>query len=56
MPEPDREARIQELRSLVQSGEYQIDPNEVAAAIVRHSEKPEAVEPTPISKTANTGE
>lgn len=56
MPKPDRQARIQELRSLVQSGEYQIDVNEVAVAIVRNSEKPEAVEPPPISKTANTGE
>ena len=56
MPDDDREARLQELRRLVQAGEYQIDPQEVAASIIRNSEKPEAAEPTPISKTANTSE
>jgi anti-sigma28 factor (negative regulator of flagellin synthesis) len=38
MPDGDREARIIELRRLVQKGEYQIDPVAVAAAIVRDSE------------------
>ena len=39
MPDCDREARILELRRLVQSGGYQIDPQQVAAAIVRESEQ-----------------
>ncbi len=56
MSDPDREARLIELRRLVQSGEYQIDPQEVAASIIRESEKPEAAEPAPISKTATTTE
>ncbi len=54
MPDNDREARLTELRRLVETGEYQIDPHEVAASIIRKSEKPGAVEPAEISKTATT--
>ena len=56
MSESDREARILEFRRLVQAGEYQIDPQEVAASIIRESEKSEATEPKLISKTASSSE
>jgi anti-sigma28 factor (negative regulator of flagellin synthesis) len=56
MSDTDRDAHILELRRLVQSGEYQIDPQKVAASIIRESEKSETAESKPISKTANTGE
>jgi len=45
MPDTDREARIQELRQLVQKGEYQIDPPAVAAAIVSEAEHMEVALP-----------
>ena len=56
MSDADRKARILELRNLVQAGEYQIDPQEVAASIIRKSERSEPTEPKPISKTANTAD
>ena len=56
MSDTDREARLTELRRLFQTGEYQIDAQEVAARIIRESEKPEAAPSPPISKTATTTE
>jgi anti-sigma28 factor (negative regulator of flagellin synthesis) len=56
MSDTDLEARVNELRRLVQNGEYQVDPVEVAASIIRESEKPQAAEPPPISKSANTAD
>jgi len=56
MPDDNREARIAELRRLVEAGEYQIDPEEVAASIIRKSENPAAAEPNPMSKSANTAD
>jgi len=37
--QPERERRIRELRSLVQAGFYQADPDRVARAMVRASRK-----------------
>jgi anti-sigma28 factor (negative regulator of flagellin synthesis) len=56
MPSTDRDERILELRRLVQSGEYQVDPQEVATSIIRKSEKPEKPQTILISKAANTAE
>jgi anti-sigma28 factor (negative regulator of flagellin synthesis) len=57
MPDTDREARILELRQLVQKGEYQIDPRAVAAAIVNEVEQTEAAPlPTSASKAAGSGD
>jgi len=55
VPHFDREARVAELRRLVQTGQYQVAPQEVAASIIRESEKPEPTPPKPNSKTANNG-
>jgi len=55
IPDSDREARVLELRRLVESGQYQVDPQEVAASIIRESEKTERTPPRPNSKTANNG-
>ncbi len=38
MPDTDGEARVSELRRLVENGEYQIDPLAVAASLIRESE------------------
>ena len=55
MPDTDREARIQELRQLVQKGEYQIDPPAVASAIVSEAEQTDAAPPpTGASKAAGS--
>jgi anti-sigma28 factor (negative regulator of flagellin synthesis) len=56
MSDNDREARVAELRRLVETGEYRIDPQEVAASIIRKSEKSAVAEPKPISKSANTSD
>jgi anti-sigma28 factor (negative regulator of flagellin synthesis) len=56
MSDDKREARIAELRRLVETGEYQINPREVAARIIRNSEKPAEDERTPRSKSANTAD
>lgn len=56
MPKSDRETRILELRRLVQSGQYKVDPKEVAARIIRKSEKSEPTRPKAIVKTANNGQ
>jgi hypothetical protein len=44
MPETDREARILELRRLVEKGEYQIDGTQIAAALIRKSGQLDASE------------
>jgi anti-sigma28 factor (negative regulator of flagellin synthesis) len=56
MSDDEREARIAKLRRLVATGEYQINPREVAARIIRSSEKPAEDEPNPRSKSANTAD
>ncbi len=54
MSDPEREARVEDLRRQVQNGEYQVDPKEVASSIIRDSETPPKEKPN--SKTATTGE
>lgn len=56
MSDTDRKARVEELRRQVQSGEYQVDPKEVASSIIRDSEEPQKKNPNTHSKTATTGE
>jgi len=46
----NREARMQELRRLVQQGEYQIDPQQTAARLVdEHVSEPSATEENTLS-------
>jgi hypothetical protein len=65
MPETDRESRILELKRLVQTGEYKIEPLEVAANLIRESEflapysaekqsSPESTPETELGKSAST--
>jgi hypothetical protein len=45
MPEKDREDRILEIRQLLESGEYQIDPGKVAAHLIDEHLTPPATKP-----------
>jgi hypothetical protein len=52
MPAIDRKTRILELRRLVQNAEYQIDPLQVAASIIRKSGQLDPVD-FPLSSKAS---